>query len=414
MECIFHTSILSQLDILLIQKSPKKGESFLMKSIIKDTFYKKVETSLKDKKNVDTFVKIVSSYLDRNTVNLSTIGPVKKTVFLDNTDRLPIYQLVNLEPNEMKPVIKTVHEFARSVNASDPFNVAMVLIIRYFHVVKDKERRKLSALYMMLSMYPSLFAKYFKFPPNENIMEYTISSMSNKYKIKQEASLLSALISMVTICDDHYDKDLIRGTDKDLSMYISAMKTRLNAFLKGICGEFMKQHKNKNYINYEEDNNDPDNFTVADNNSLLVQRVSQAVILNISVNGPDMQAVTYAAKMSSVSVNDLRSTVTNLCKEKKNNGEIAKMISAILYDYLFTGKNAQEEIYSTKFTVYALNTYKKSNTTNTNIVAIKKVLDKWLSEYSERYRKTNTASTINCFRKALYLFWVFTIQRTRV
>ena len=216
-----------------------------MKSIIKDTFYKKVETSLKDKKNVDTFVKIVSSYLDRNTVNLSTIGPVKKTVFLDNTDRLPIYQLVNLEPNEMKPVIKTVHEFARSVNASDPFNVAMVLIIRYFHVVKDKERRKLSALYMMLSMYPSLFAKYFKFPPNENIMEYTISSMSNKYKIKQEASLLSALISMVTICDDHYDKDLIRGTDKDLSMYISAMKTRLNAFLKGICGEFMKQHKNK-------------------------------------------------------------------------------------------------------------------------------------------------------------------------
>lgn len=385
-----------------------------MKSIIKDTFYKKVETSLKDKKNVDTFVKIVSSYLDRNTVNLSTIGPVKKTVFLDNTDRLPIYQLVNLEPNEMKPVIKTVHEFARSVNASDPFNVAMVLIIRYFHVVKDKERRKLSALYMMLSMYPSLFAKYFKFPPNENIMEYTISSMSNKYKIKQETSLLSALISMVTICDDHYDKDLIRGTDKDLSMYISAMKTRLNAFLKGICGEFMKQHKNKNYINYEEDNNDPDNFTVADNNSLLVQRVSQAVILNISVNGPDMQAVTYAAKMSSVSVNDLRSTVTNLCKEKKNNGEIAKMISAILYDYLFTGKNTQEEIYSTKFTVYALNTYKKSNTTNTNIVAIKNVLDKWLSEYSERYRKTNTASTINCFRKALYLFWVFTIQRTRV
>lgn len=385
-----------------------------MKSLIKDAYANRVASTFKNKANVMKLMKVISSYLDRNTENLSTIGPVKKIVFLNNTDRDPIFQLVGITAAEIQATAKQAPELSRSVNASDPFNILMVLIIRYFRMAKQDQIRKSCCLYLLLSMYPSLFTKYFKFTPNENIMAFTISSMSNKYKIKQQGTLLSALIDLVNVCDEHYADDVIRLADKDLAGYISAVKTRLNSFLKNICGEFMKQHKAGNYINYQEDNMDPDNFTVADSNSLLVERLSQAVVLSISVNGPDMKAITLAAKMCVVSTNDMRSCITALCKDKKNKEDIRKVVSSILYDFLFNETNRQDDIRSTKFTVYALNTYKKSNTNNTNIVSIKEILDKWLAQYSERYRKTNTMSTLNCFRRAMYMFWVFTIQRTKI
>ena len=72
----------------------------------------------------------------------------------------------------------------------------MTIIIRYFRMNKMDGERKSCCLYLALSMYPSLFSKYFKFKPNENIMEYTINNLSDKYKIKKTGTLLSALIQV--------------------------------------------------------------------------------------------------------------------------------------------------------------------------------------------------------------------------
>ena len=227
-------------------------------------------------------------------------------------------------------------------------------------------------------------------------------------------TVVAALIDTVVICDNHYSKNLIRGTDKDIADYISAVKTRLNSLIKNICGEFMKQHETGKYMNYEVDNEDEENFSMADSNSYMIDRITNAVILTLSVQGPDMKIVTVAAQLNKVSVNDLRTTVTKMCQDKSNRNDIKEVTSAILYDFLFDGNNTQEELHSSKFIVYSLNTYKKSNTTDTNVVHIKEILDKWLSQYSAAYKKSNMVGTLNLFRKALYMFFVFTIQKTKI
>ena len=384
-----------------------------MASIIKDTFYKRTETALKNPSHSKEIIRIISKYVDRNTDALVTLGPVNNIVFFDS-DRIPIYEILSITKDELVATIKKSSDVSKSVNASDPFNVAMTLMIRYFCMTNKDAERKACALYLLLSMYPSLFAKYFKFKPNENIMSYTISSMSNKFKIKQKGTMLSVLDDVVSTCDNHYTPELKRFTDKDVATYIMAIKTRVNSILKNICNEFMKHHRAGNYINYEEDNMDEDNFTVADSNSLLIRRVTDAVTLQIAVHGPEMRCVSLAAKMCKVSVNAMRTAVTQLCKESKNKAKITELVSDIMYDFLFNETNTQQDIKSTKFTLYALNTYKKSNTSNNNILKIKAILDEWLTEYSEQYKKTNVQSTINNFRRALYMFWVFTIQRTRI
>ena len=58
--------------------------------------------------------------------------------------------------------------------------------------------------------------------------------------------------------------------------------------------------------------------------------------------------------------------------------------------------------------------YKKANTTDANIVRIKQILDDWISKYSGQYKKSNAVGTVNAFRKALYTFFVLTIQKNKV
>ena len=378
-----------------------------------DTFYMNVSRTFNNKANVAKYTKIFANYIDNNAEKLSTIGPLKRTLFTDS-DRMKIYDLFGIDPDAIKKVAKTVPELTRSVNASDPFNIIMVLIIRYFRISKDKVNLKNAYTHLILSMYPSIHYKYFKYEPNEQIMNYTISNLSNKYKFKQSGNLLIALTDTASVADEHFEKAILRCNDKDIADYIMSFKTRINALIKNICAEYMKNHSKGNYLNYEEDNNDEDNFKVADNNSFLIKRVSDAVMLNLSIKGPDSKIIHIVSKMNEVSISDLRNTLDKLCKDKKNMEDIREVVYSIMYDFLFTGNHDQASINSTEFLIYSLETYKKSNTTNTNVVKIKNILDKWLSMYSETYAKTNRIATMNTFRKSLYMFFIFTIQKTSV
>ena len=118
-----------------------------------DTFYMNVSRTFSNKANVDKYTKIFANYIDNNAEKLSTIGPLKRTLFTDS-DRMKIYDLFGIDPDAIKKVAKTVPELTRSVNASDPFNIIMVLIIRYFRISKDKINLKNAYTHLILSMYP--------------------------------------------------------------------------------------------------------------------------------------------------------------------------------------------------------------------------------------------------------------------
>ena len=59
---------------------------------------------------------------------------------------------------------------------------------------------------------------------------------------------------------------------------------------------------------------------------------------------------------------------------------------------------------------YCLKLYRRSNTTNKNIVEIKNILDKWLVEL-ELTKKSKREATITGFKKAFYTFFVLEIQQ---
>lgn len=385
----------------------------MITSVILANIYPKVEQAFTSKETQRKFSAIVVSYVDRNVNRLSTAGPSKRTLFSD-MERNKVYDLIDFDPKLCKAIVKQSNYIKASWKiVNDPFNLVMMMILRYAKLNQLDQINQLAVTYLTLSMYPSLHYKYFKFEPNEAIMQYTINNLSNKFKVKQVGNILQALVDTTALADKTYDKNIRHANDKELTDYINAYKTRLNSLIKKIRDAFEKDYRSGNYMNTERDNEDENDFKTSDSNSLLIQRIVDQVVLKLSVNGPDSRIVDISAKMNQVSVNETRNTLNQLTQNKDESVNIRALCESILYLYLFNGENHVNDLNGSKFLTFCLAVYKKSNTNDENVIKVKSILDTWIEKYSETYRKTQRVATLNNFRRALYTFFVFTLQRTK-
>jgi len=382
-------------------------------SVILNTFYSSVEKALSDPNNVKKIKLAVNEFIDRNRDKLTALGPTYKIIFTDS-DMEKIFDVIDIPAIKIKEVIdKTPYLKNQKIITITPFNVIMPLLIRYFKLKKNEDMVNTCLIYLTLSTYPMVHYKYFRYEPNENIMNYTINNLSNKFKIKQSGTLYQSLVDMAVVSDKNYHAAVLRCTDKDIVDYLMSLKTRLSTRLKKISTEFYKNEKNKLYLNIEIDNTtDEDNYHEADSNMFLVDRVTNNVVLKLLVNGPNFNLIKLSANYCQVSVNELRNYIHTMINTE-NREEIKQIIESILYLFFYDSQNTKEQINSNKFLLYCLELYKKSNTTDKNIIKIKRILDGWLERLGT-YKKTQRLATINNFRKALFMFFVTTIQTANV
>lgn len=391
--------------------NPDKSSQAKSMTALLDNIYPIIKGTLEQNpKNITVLKSAVAEYLDANMSKLSSAGPTYRTLFTDNDKRI-LYVNTGTTPELVDKVIP-LSAYIKGTwrNIILPFNIICALTITYAKRTNNRELAQYMLMYLTLSMYPSLHAKYFKYGVNPQIMDYTINNLNNKYKIKQMGTIWNTLLDTAMVCDNTYTRNIIRATDKDITDYVESLKTRLNALLKKIYGEFKKNYTDKNIMNIEQDNEDQDNYSRAESNSYIIERLANSIALKVSISGPDMKLIDAAAKVNTIAVNDLRSTVANIIADKQNAREIKIIITAILTLYLTDPNNAAIDVHTNKFILVCLRIYKKSNTSDRNIIQIKKILDTWLQRYSERYKQSNRVATLNSFRKALYTYFIFTIQ----
>jgi hypothetical protein len=198
--------------------------------------YPKVEKCFSNPRNVKKYEEIIGKYIDKNSEDLSAIGPTKMILFTDH-DMEEIYKLVDISASEAR-TIKNKSKDIKSTgqNLSNPFYSLMSMIIRYFTIKKNDKLVRLSVLYLGLSLYPSTFSKYYKYGVNENVMNYTVNNLSNKYKIKQTGNLYKALDETFYGAYELHKKNIAVGNDDDVVQLVLAMKTRVNSMMRKCMG----------------------------------------------------------------------------------------------------------------------------------------------------------------------------------
>lgn len=378
----------------------------LNSKMIVTAFEKRISEGVKS--NSTKLMNIVTKYIDKNSQVLFDIGPVDRLYFSDE-DRNVVFDMMKISPIEITKVVKECPVIdSKWKISSNEFNILMTLIIREYSKLKKKKEAEYALSYLTCYMYSSIHFKYFQYEPNRNIMTYTVNNLSNKYLIKQLGSLYKALHATATKSHDTYQKSLIEGTDKNIVDYLNNLKTRLDNNIKNIASEFYKNHEKGNYMNLEQDNYDEDNYFIADNTSFAINRIADKATIQLLTRGIDQDLARKSANMNGVSVNAIRNAMNDLITKKDS--QIKELITLILQLYLMDGKHSVESVGGTKFIIFCLELYGKNNTVDTSILRIKDLLDKWLDECSEQYRKTERAATLSAYRKAIYTYFVFLIN----
>lgn len=380
-----------------------------------DALYGKVSSALGKPENVKLFSSVIDKNLTRHSQIYSAIGPLKRPNFTASESQ-QFFQSVGLTEMELKEtlvVLKKSDSRWGIQGINYPFNLAHVLSLRYWIIKNDERQIKNAISYYIAFTYPLLHKKYLKYEPTESIMIYAINHLSNKYRLKQIGNLWGTLVDIMEGCLKLHKTNIKTGNDDALVRYLTDARTRINSFMRKINNAFYEAHKNGLYLQTDADNFDEDKYHEADSNTLLASRLANGIFMKLIVSGPDMKLVEMAAKNCNVSVNSLRN-YTQAMINGDNQEDIRQIIESLLNMYLVTNTNGSRktarDVGSNDFLIYCMSVYKKSNTIDPDVIRIKKILDKWLVDL-ELKKKGVSGTTMNNFRKALFMFFVLTVVK---
>ena len=391
---------------------------------IRDTMYPKVEAVLKTDAGKRKFTNIIGSYVSRNNDKLMTAGPQYLIPFTYE-DKEEYYKLFDITEEEaMAIIIKTTNDVNDKgkwrLFKANPFLFIFYCAIRYATIKKDAKLLNSALIVMALSIYPSMFSKYFRkkdtdagksivYEPNAGVMQYTIDNLSNRFIVKKSNHIFGTLTYSIQSSWKFHEKDFANGSDQDAIRFIQRIRNDQNSLLKKITNAYLTNQRKGLSVVTQVDAYD-DNINVENiNNTNKVETISNKIVLAMLTNGVDIRICDAASQVTQISKLDLRNYITLIVNEKESDA-MKSVIESILFMYLYTENHEPDQIRSKEFIGYALAVFKKTNSKDPNVTNIKKNLDRWATN-TGIYRKFSRAATRVDYTKAIFLYFIISIQQ---
>lgn len=407
---IFFEDAQDNYDIEPMYFSEASNDSFTY--IIKTELYPKIEAVLSTDQGKRNFNNIIGRYVSRNNDKLTTSGPQYLIPFTMK-DKQEYFDLFSISDTEVAALVdkitKQVNDKANwRLFKNNPIFFIFYCCIRYATLAKDAKLLNSALIAMALSVYPSIFAKYFRYEPNPNIMQYTIDNLSNRFIIKKSNHIFGTLTYSIQSSWKFHEKDFNRGADQDVIRFIQRIRNDQNSLLKKIANAYQTNYKKGLFVTTQVDAYD-DNINVDNvNNTNKVEALSNKIVLSMLTNGVDLRIADFASNAAQVSKLDLRNYISLIINEKESE-TMKEFISSILFLYLYTDSHEPDEIRSKEFIGYALQLFKKTNSKDKNVTNIKTTLDKWGTS-SGIYRKFSRSATRVDYTKAIFMYFILSIQ----
>lgn len=407
---IFFENAQDNYDIEPMYFSEASSDSFTY--IIKDELYPKIDAVLSTDQGKRNFNNIIGRYVSRNNDKLTTSGPQYLIPFTMK-DKQEYFDLFSTSDTEVAALVdkitKQVNDKANwRLFKNNPIFFIFYCCIRYATLAKDAKLLNSALIAMALSVYPSIFAKYFRYEPNPNIMQYTIDNLSNRFIIKKSNHIFGTLTYSIQSSWKFHEKDFSRGADQDVIRFIQRIRNDQNSLLKKIANAYQTNYKKGLFVTTQVDAYD-DNINVDNvNNTNKVEALSNKIVLSMLTNGVDLRIADFASNAAQVSKLDLRNYISLIINEKESE-TMKEFISSILFLYLYTDSHEPDEIRSKEFIGYALQLFKKTNSKDKNVTNIKTTLDKWGTS-SGIYRKFSRSATRVDYTKAIFMYFILSIQ----
>lgn len=349
---------------------------------------------------------------DRLMRALEATHPGETVYFGDkeaSPDQVPLYQITGLEAADVRKAIKDTGVVQASwAHANKPLYWVMMMVIRQADRARDEERAKMAVLFMATAMYAGLQFRYFRRFYQPNAMAYAMNTLTDKFTLKQEGTMLKAVLAIAWRCHLKYAPDLQDGSDLNLLKYLVSMWGRLNGMVKALKAHYEATKAGGHYLNQSREFHDDGSMIDRETDGGRVQSVTDKVAEAFFGEPMPARLVQIAAQMADIPPQSLTLAVSEI-----RAGDVDKVRDVIhlIAELFFEEQRAhQEDIRTRNFLAFAHAIYTRSNTADGRVERVKQILNELLAEHSPQYLRTNREATKGAFRKAMYLVIVLFMQ----
>jgi hypothetical protein len=231
--------------------------------------------------------------------------------------------------------------------------------------------------------------------------------LTNKFDLKTHGSILGAVKSICLTWLNSYDKLLKSSEDDDVVYLIQQLHNRIKSFMKNIASLYYDAYKNKeNYMTFDSDNLDEDNYHLADNDSLKAERTVEKTMEKINNINIDYKLCKMCSD-SNIKTDEIKNIIETIVTDKDSSNEVRELIRLLTVTYY--EQSEKKDVRDIDFITFSIAA--KPNTKDKNILSIKEIIEGWLDESSPSYRKRKSRlATKNSYNRAVLLYFTLLIH----
>lgn len=361
----------------------------------------------------EKIVEFTGEFIDTHSTQLYTSGPVHMFTFADKETSF-LYEMFGLSEKKVLEFCNEMFKEAYGGTAlyhiirEAPHKVLLTCIL--VEAIQKKYEDIITCCKYLIAFaeYPLMFRKSWPLGVKEDVMNYTIEHLPNKFKVKKMNNLLALLKydmdTVYTLCDER----LKTGLDYQYVDFIYRCRNQIKATFKKIASEYYKNNE-KNASQHTKSGK-LDDGTLADqegHTSNIAAMVENTYNKFLS-NGINSSIAGVTAEGNQVDKNTMIGYLNQIYTSKQN--RLYRFIEDVITSYLQRNPT-NTSLGSGEFFNFGLTLYRSIATSKDPIfMEIRSILNLWMFEVINIENYYQNKGTITNYTRAIFNYMIFMIN----
>ena len=383
--------------------------------VISKKIYPVIEKALTT--NTNKFKANIKKFFQDRHELVYAIAPYDR-IFFNQIDIDNMFNSLGLKEINIETLMREVYFWDTPYNpqcAKVPYVETLMCCIKYFLKKNLKKDAYLTCTYLAFSgkFYASLHGAAFPTVAPikyKSVMDYVVNNMLNdKFDLKKYGTVFGAIDSMCKTYIDTYEKVLKDPnlSDDGYGKSIQQLRTREMSFMMNIATLYYEAYENKYYLNYESENEDPDDFRLPDNDSATALRLTEKTMNYLTSTYVSLDTCNKC-KDTNVKALEIKDIMESILGDNNNLPQVRRLVNIMICNFM--ANNPGKKVGSIEFVAFT--TKAKPNTKVAVEIEQKQIISNWLDENSPNYRKRKSrAATASSYIRSITMYFALTINK---
>lgn len=370
------------------------------------------------KVNQDKLIEFTGKFMDDHSNQLSTSGPVytftfgeKETTFLYELFGVNAEMLLDLWKQTIdETYYGTISAFMNGWIQNAPHKLLMASML-IEAVQKGYEDMVTCCEYLWaFAEYPIIYREYWSTGVKEDVMNYTIEHLGNKFKIKvKKLNNLQALLKYdATSAVLSFNERLKDGADNVYADFMQRMRNQLKNTIKNIARAYYKNSDENATQHNKQSEFDDGTLTDQEGITTNTAQIVENTVNKFASGDINNSIVRVAADGSQVDKNNLAGYISQI-KSTKNN-KVSKFVEDVITAY-FDKNPTETSIEAGSFVTWGFTLYRSIGTSKNPLYAeIRSILDYWMFHIIDIRSVYSREPTVINYTRAIFNYMILMIN----